>query len=251
MSSYQKINIILLEKGKPGKKHNYTTSYYHWNSTEKKTLFKDISYVENKFDSQDFMLKVGSKIESSIIGKLLFNNYKKSLIEYIDNNGSRSIFVNMRIGFFNKSFSKPQTSKEYREFKFLKREHAVIFNAFLNSNIFFFIWESVSDCWHLTMSNLDCIKLNFDAFTKEDIHSLNNLLELLEGNLIKKRKPVHTKQTAFEYQHKKEKIIIDDIDMIFQSYFKLTNQELDFLKQYQLKYRLNDEYDNYIKLVGA
>ena len=63
------------------------------------------------------------------------------------------------------------------------------------------------------------------------------------------KKYVGSKQTEYEYRHKKSKLIIDQIDEILAAYYGFTPEEVQYIKSYQLKYRMNDELENYLSIV--
>ena len=47
-----------------------------------------------------------------------------------------------------------------------------------------------------------------------------------------------------EYYPKKSKLIIDEIDKIIARHYGFTEKELDFIINYDIKYRMGDELDN-------
>ena len=115
---HQKLNIILLEKQtSQSTKKIYTTNYLHWYSENKDEIYNDIHYKENKFDTTDFLFKIGNEIEENIIQKLCFSS-QKSLAENFVPHSNHTVWLNMRMTFWNKSFMKPQKSNEYKTFLF-------------------------------------------------------------------------------------------------------------------------------------
>ncbi len=244
---HQKLNIILLEKQtSQSTKKVYTTNYLHWYAESKDEIYNDIHYKENKFVTSDFLFKIGNQIEESIIQKLCFSS-RKSLVENFVPHSNHTVWLNMRMTFWNKSFMKPQKSNEYKAFFFQSSENAMLFSALLNSNIFFFYWECISDVWHITLKDLSCLRVDFASFSVEQKEQICNLYQELETNLELNKKKIDSKQTEFEYQHKKDKILIDKIDLSFKEYFYFTEVEIEYLKNYQLKFRLNGELSNYLE----
>ena len=47
-----------------------------------------------------------------------------------------------------------------------------------------------------------------------------------------------------EYYPKKSKTILDKVDSVVSKYFKLSETELDFIINYDIKYRMGDELNN-------
>ena len=110
--------------------------------------------------------------------------------------------------------------------------------AILSSNTFFWLWETLSDCWHLTNKELNHFFLNEKELSVEDKTSLSSLNELLEIDLERNKKFVGTVQTDYEYYHKKSKHIINKIDTILAKHYGLTEEELDYIINYDIKYRM-------------
>jgi len=154
----------------------------------------------------------------------------------------------MRLLFWNKSFFEEQKSKEYKKFSFHKESFAKIFYSLTNSNLFFFFWEMVSDGWHITNKDLSTFRIDFNDFTDDIINELDIINKELILNLETNKKEVNTKQTNFEYQHKKAKVIIDKFDNIFADYFFLTEEEVNYLRYYNIRYRMNSELKNYLNI---
>ena len=248
---HQKLNIILLQKETNSKQQNlYTSNYLHWYKEEKKSVFKSINYTSNNFSTKNFYYKVGNDIEKSIIDKL--TRSKKGLLENLSLSKETKymVWLNMRLCFWNKAFLKEQESKEYKTFAFDKETDAIIFTALINSNIFYFFWECISDAWHITNKDLENFRVDFADFEKDTRDKLSSLYLKFERNLETNKDFIGSKQTQYQYQHKKDKILIDKIDVFFSDYFNLTRQELLYIRNYQLQYRMNDEMDNYLKLAA-
>ncbi len=245
---HQKLNIIIGRKNS-NKTDNYiyTSSYIHCNKSNKHLLFDNIRYIENDINTNNqFYYKVGNKIEKNILLKVL-KKTEFSIIDNIDKNGRHNVWLNMRLLFWNKSFLEEQISKEYKKFSFNQEFFATIFYSLTNSNLFFFFWELVSDGWHITNKDLSSFKINFNDFSDEMINKLETINKELMYRLEQTKKEINSKQTNFEYQHKKAKDIIDKYDNIFGKYYLLTKQEINYLKFYNIEYRMNSELNNYLK----
>jgi hypothetical protein len=108
----------------------------------------------------------------------------------------------------------------------------------MNSNLFFYFWEVNSDCWHITNRELSTFKFNL---TQINDPILAKLAIDLEADLEKKKQYVGTVQTEYEYYHKKSKPIIDEIDRVLSQHYGFTPEELDFIINYDIKYRMGGE----------
>ena len=77
-----------------------------------------------------------------------------------------------------------------------------------------------------TFTNFETIKKRVDYFK----------------DLEKKKEWVGTKQIDYEYYHKKSKPIIDEIDKVLAQHYGFTDEELDFIINYDIKYRMGKDW---------
>jgi hypothetical protein len=144
--------------------------------------------------------------------------------------------------FWVKCFLKPKKSKEYNTFFVENEKHLHSGNSIFNSSLFFMFWEIISDCWHIVSKDLRLFKSDWNNFPKE----LISLSQNLENDLEKNKKYVGTSQIDYEYYHKKSKSIIDKIDKILAQNYGFSEEELDFIINYDIKYRMGEELNNHI-----
>jgi hypothetical protein len=116
----------------------------------------------------------------------------------------------------------------------------------VNSDLFFYIWESVSDVWHITQKDLNFIKINFEEIPIETKKEIKELYIEFYNSLIKNKVYLGSKQIEYIYHHKKEKILIDKFSNKISKLFGLNNEEIEFVRNYNLRFRMNDEYENYL-----
>lgn len=236
---HQKLSIVLLNKEKINGEI-YSSKYNHWNSLEEKNLFNKISYIkiESEFRGSEFIPKIGNNIEKSIYKKI--RSKKVSILENFKETGS-PIYLTSRLCFWNKSFIKEMTSSEYKKYYLNTKDNAKVINAVLNSNLFFMFWEIVSDGWHITKKELIEFKFSLENLNESLRNRLASINDELEKDLEKNKKYVDTKQTDFEYKHKYSKDIINKIDFELSKYYLLTRKELEYILNYNLKYRMGEK----------
>lgn len=236
---HQKLNILFSKEGVGG--NLFTSSYIHWYKDDRKNIFNNIQYIKNTSKT-----KIGSEIEKNILKKI--ENHKKPLSFYFEKKPTTySLYVNIRACFFIKTSLLPQKSKEFKEIFFKTQSIRNIINSIINSNLVFLLWEVFSDGWHL-QPNFDFVKFDIEAVNPDELSRLELLSIKLNDNLEKNKVRVNTKQTEYEYKHKMAKNIMDEIDEIIGKSFKFTKKEINYLKQYNIKSRLSDYYNNYLDL---
>lgn len=111
----------------------------------------------------------------------------------------------------------------------------------LNSSLFYIWFVVYSDSRHLNSREIDNFPL---AEGKADLKQLlSELSEDYQRNKI--RKHTYYKATGNvdydEYYPKKSKPIIDEIDKVLAKHYGFTDEELDFIINYDIKYRMGDE----------
>ena len=103
--------------------------------------------------------------------------------------------------------------------------------------------------------NAECIMLDFrnhsDEAGKEisefiiptkgiDFEAFKTLTSNIEKRLEETKKYIGSKQTAYEYKHKDCKPEIDAIDDALKSIYNLTDDEIEYLRNYKVRYRTSN-----------
>ena len=242
---HQKTSIIIARKDAYNKPLIYTTKYYHWYKEERDVLFDNLQYIKNDIIDEHCCYKLGSEIEKDIFDKM---NLKQVSIESMfADKGEYKAYLNDRMCFWVKCFSGFKDSNSFKEFKFNTEEEKWVFVALANSNLFYYLWCVVSDGWHITKKDMKYFKFNYSELSETQKNTLVELAKELECDLENNKKYIGSKQVSHEYKHKKSKIIMDKIDLVLKDYYMLSEQEYNFIIYYNLKYRMNDEMDLYLK----
>lgn len=244
---HQKLTIIIAKKNKSLDSKIYTSQYYHWYKEERNEVFNKIRYVKNDYRDNRFYYKIGNTLQKDVINKI--NNVQKALSEMIKKVDTEyDVYLSTRLTFWVKSFLNNKESNEFKRFCFSSKEEALIFNAIMNSSLYYYWWETVSDCWHLTNKELELFKFDFTLLTEDQKKKLVDLSYKLEESLENNKKYIGSKQTEYEYKHKMSKCILDKIDLILADYYGLSEEEYQNIIDYNLSYRMNDELENYLKI---
>lgn len=231
---HQKLTILLGVKGK-NKCKVYSSSYYHWYSNERDGLLNNATVFPVK-PNDKYIPKIGTNYENSIFEKI--QNAKGRTLTEITRNATETlpVYLNMRGCFWMKAFSFNPGSDEYKLFNCPDEMQSYIL-CLLNSNLFFLYWTIVSDCWHITGKDLS----EFIIPTKGiDFNAFKDLASKIEQKLENTKKYIGSKQTEYEYKHKECKNEIDEIDVLLKQIYGLTNEEIDFLRNYKSRYRMSN-----------
>lgn len=231
-SVHQKLNIIIAKKG--GEKRYYTSNYKYWYKKERSTLFDNIQLNDSTDLVTDaFIPKIGNKLEQKIFKKVY--STKNSIYSRINDTG-KPLYLNMRATFWLKAFLNEHKGSEYKVFNFTDDDYYFIMCLF-NSSLFWWFWVCISDCWHITQKELKSIRIP-TSFNRE---TAKLLAEELEKMLEETKLYVGTKQTDYEYKHKSCLTAIHRIDDYISASYGLNKREAEYIKMYNLKYRIGVE----------
>ena len=239
MGVHQKLSIVLCAKGAPV---IHTTEFYRCYSREGESehLFNTLAYHLLDWDG-GVIRKFSSDVEASIYRKItqktspITTNFAPSRRM----NNTPPFHLNLRLMMWVRCFLAPKESNEYKTYyPIINKFPAEVLSAVFNSSLFFWFWESKGDCWHLTKGDMDNFHIDLAKLSDESRKCLIQLAKALELDLEENKEYVGTAQTEYEYYHKKSKDIIDDIDRVLAQFYGLTDEELDFIINYAIKYRM-------------
>jgi hypothetical protein len=137
---------------------------------------------------------------------------------------------------------------EFKELKFAKPSYAAAVFCLLNSTLFRWFIDVVSDGSHLNRREIDNVP--FDPRNASALaEPFSKLAKKLSADLKK-----HSFERKMTYSHdtltvqcivpKFSKSIIDEIDRVLSAYYSFTDDEVDFIINYDIKYRMGRGQDN-------
>ena len=126
-------------------------------------------------------------------------------------------------------------------------EAAAVLACTLNSTLFYWWFILFSDSRHLNLREIQRFPFVFGSLNHRMRRELqafcNNLMEDYQRHSL--RKECHYKTTGKvvydEFYPRFSKEILDSIDGVLASHFGLSNEELDFIINYDIKYRMGQE----------
>ena len=233
----------------------YATKYNRWYTQCRSILFDSICYTDvSKFVKSFIIPKLSYTIECSINDKLQSND--NTIANYYGSSFSKSAIYFRAAGGGYFLLIKNQKSITYIDgvLEDVKAEKEIKINdaynnsavgAIVSSSLFYWNYIAYTDCRNLTKSYID----NFPApiLVVKDVDLVTNGTALFadyESNKFTKN--TYYKSTGRnviydEYYPKRSKKIIDEIDKCIAKYYNFTEEELDFIINYDIKYRMGDE----------
>jgi len=139
-------------------------------------------------------------------------------------------------------------STQLKEMSFRTQEAARAATAVLASSLFYLWWITVSDCYHLINGPIE--HFPFDQNDRSVVRALAAIEPGLMTDMRAKsvRRVYHYKTSGRvdydEFYMKQSKGFIDRIDDALSSYYGFTPEEFDFVKNYEIKYRLGAELND-------
>jgi len=237
----QRLNIFISSKTNNNNDTLITSKVQRWASEHRKWLFKNLYF--NQSINEERIWRFSSPIEFSIYSKYSSNSvigqyvtsFKSDPLIHYRSAGLRYWIIFLRKGFNTESASN-------KEKNICNEGTANYLMAALNSNLFWWYYSINYDMFNLTDSNVFDFRINYD--TDNDVGAYAEKLENdLDNN---KLVSVVTKSSggtnqSFAYQKKLSKPIIDEIDKVLAEHYGFTDEELDFIINYDIKYRMGDE----------
>ena len=217
-----------------------TTNVLRWNADQRNLLFKCIHYEDSFINER--IWRISSKIEASIYRKYITN---KPLLYEISNDIKhrihyRSAGLRYWIIFVRNGFNTESASNKNKGFDSATK--ADYYMSALNSNLYWWYYSLNYDMFNQTDANI----LDFQLSYNEKIE-INIFAKILEEDLDKNKTLLVTNKkdgdtnVSYAYNKRLSKSIIDKIDKALAEHYGFTEEELDFIINYDIKYRMGDE----------
>jgi len=243
---------ILIYNNRNTKSKIYSTEYLKWHSAKRDSLFDSINYIEVTETIKNSVIpKIGSTIEISVWKKIeavaktietYLSNKKTSNKVVYRNSGGRywKIITNYTPHFTLDGEQKISSRESYLYTESQDYMFAII--ATLSSSTYYWWYIQNSDTRTNNPSHLKKFPINFSDVDLEKLIKLGkNLMKDYKSNsqiMIKKQKTGLTEYAQFN--PKMSKTIIDEIDEVIAPSYKLTKDELFFIKTYSIKFRMGE-----------
>ncbi|NLW36430.1 MAG: SAM-dependent methyltransferase, partial [Syntrophorhabdus aromaticivorans] len=236
----------------------FTTRFMKWASEERHNLFKRIEYqqIQNKFKSY-IISKQCEAIESQITAKLL--GQASQLGHYLQSNSKYPVYYRIGGGRYWKIFTNFQprfslngqdsvSSREnYLHFETAELRDVIV--TLLSSSLFYWYFIITTNCRDLNPSDLRNFPFKIDSMSFKHISMLLRLCRVLMEDYKSKsllKEKTSTLTGAIKYQEfypRLSKPVINEIDKILAQHYGFTDEELDFIINYDIKYRMGQGID--------
>ena len=235
----------------------YASKYNRWYTINRPQLFSNLEFVEvTKFCTSYVIPKFSRQIECDINVSIL--DVKTLISSYFSNSVGNSVYYRAAGGGYF-LLVKPTKSITYINGKLedVKAEKSVaisdIYNntniaALLSSSLFYWNYIGYTDCRNLTKSFIDNFPCPSTLAVDKSLAVIGQSL-FSDYEVNRYKKDTYYKTTGrnviyYEYYPKKSKWHIDQIDCNIALHYGFSDEELDFIINYDIKYRMGDELNN-------
>jgi hypothetical protein len=186
--------------------------------------------------------RISSEIESSIYEKYITN--RALSYEIYDSTQHcihyRSAGLRYWIIFVRNGFNTDSASNKKKGLN--SSQKADFYMAALNSSLYWWYYSLNYDMFNQTDANILDFQLTYDSEIASQQYApiLESDLDRNKTLLITNKKDGDT-NVSYAYNKKISKPIIDEIDKALAKHYGFTEEELDFIINYDIKYRMGDE----------
>ena len=242
---HSRLSIILLNKNAKTRRI-FTTEYNKWRPQERDVLFQNLAFVDStEVDSKLSIAKLGSSIEKSILDKfhgtpLVFSLYsviaRRSPIYYTRKLSHFVQILNFIPLIYDQSGNRRNPS-ELKEIWFENENTANAILGFLNSSLFSWIITIHSDCRNLNKREIEMAR--FDLTEEQHLTQLAAIAEELMVDIDSNSCMLQQGKLTIQATYPREsKSILDKLDKVLRKHYGFTDEELDFIINYDIKYRM-------------
>lgn len=247
----QRLIIEIIGKSEANN-HLYTTGIKRWYASTRNSLFNTIDYALQSNSNLKYTTSI-LKIKNDIIETGILNKiYSNKAISYLKSEKATKNLIYYRTAggrywkvISDKLSGTDAVSEKAAYFNIISSYQAI---SLISSSTFWWYYSC-----HFDMFNLKDYMIFGFRFSEPNPETLNLLDKLgkeysisLENNAEIKTINSKTKGSVEQKQYlvNKSKDIIDKIDTVLAKHFNFSNEELDFIINYDIKNRMGKELDN-------
>jgi hypothetical protein len=266
----QRLAIILLKNVAPSAL--FASPYRHWYEQERPHLFATLTYAPASLWTQTGLpLKSGSALAERIFARLVQHARpgqqrtaqrffvledseeaeqaaRVAVLDQSDPADGPSVWVHDGPTYWVRALPfapnvglTAQRSNHYQRLPVQSQDEAFILSAILSSSTFYFFYKLVSNCRDLSLKELSNFPVgSLQPVCKQRLLPLGKrLAQRLRETATRCVRQYPGGQVVYEEYHPAcAREILDSIDAVLAEHYGLTAEELDFVQNYEIKYRL-------------
>jgi hypothetical protein len=231
----------------------WTAPYQHWYEIERERLFSTLVYCRaSRWEHTGMPIKSGHRVVEHIFSRLSQQKALHWLLPQRSN--TAGVWVHDGPTYWVRAFPfepnlgmKSSRSHHYHRIPARTPEEAAMLSALLSSSTFYLFYKMISNCRDLGPK--EWRQMPF-ARPQPDIETLliqsgKALARRLHATASKRTRQYASGPVVYEeYYPARARAILDDIDRILARHYGFTEQELDFILNYDSKYRMGREHES-------
>ncbi len=249
----QRLAIYIVQRGSKAFPLLYATRYNKWHEQFRLHLFDMLEYADvTQVSFQSSVPKIYSEVEQNLWEKLSsFSVLSRQLATrraaytiYFHNAPYYFMRVIDFVSYFWNERDGERLSTQLKSLYLTSELDAAVVTAGLNSSLFYWWYVILSDCRHLNMREVRSFPIGIDqmeASLKQQLSQLSyELMVDLRRNARRRETNYQTTGRVVydEFYSRHSKPIIDKIDRVLAQHYGFTDEELDFIINYDIKYRM-------------
>ena len=250
----KRLTIWLAKQGKEATPLLCLSNYRRWMSEERDALFSKTEFVSGNSSSQlvgDSIPKIRTQNESRILARLSKEN---PLERYLTEISPHVVYYTRKLRYFVQFFDfvplikdskgKKLEPSELKELHFGSEGQKEVAISVLNSSLFFWFFCAFSDVRNVNRRELLTFRCSLDKMKPEVISDLRKLSRRLMKDFERNSRLLTGNYGGYgvlsiqSFQPRLSKPILDEIDVVLAEHYGFTPEELDFILNYDIKYRL-------------
>jgi hypothetical protein len=224
-----------------------STKYHHWYAEERSSLLMLLQYhISETYPNLNRIPQVGDAEAAAVLANLQSNQkncianfyaavHSGFLMHY--HRSPRYWIRGMDFEQYFKSETRERSIHHFRNLYFKTETEGKSIGAFLNSSLFFFWFISLGNGRNLTGTDVEQFTVGDFSFpiTQELCSLFDKLMIDYKFHSINR---IRQDCEFQESRPSKSKPIIDEIDRVLAEHYGFTHEELDFIINYDIKYRM-------------
>ena len=251
----QRVSIFFGEKTE-SETEVFTTSYKIWYKHERPNLFKKIEYVPvHGLKETENVPKLGESIELGIYDKVYSQKHVLGEVMLSAKNNNNFVFHTAG-GYWLKAFDFMPVFKNEKTGKDKSTKYQVVslredinpklVIAIINSTLFYWCWvqnTAVRDFYRPEIERFPMDLSEISECDKAKLCALSDelMISYQEHSIFQERNGVNGKTILQEFHPSANKQIVDQIDMVLANVYGFSDEEVEFIKAFQCRFRLVEE----------
>lgn len=230
----------------------YSTSYQKWTSDNREGLIERMAYVEVPHARPSFWVpKLGHEIETGILEKVLS---VPTTVSHFASKTDNWIYYRTTGGLYWKVFTdfapkfrlngRPGSSSRETHFAVAHRAHTKPMIGVLSSGLFWWWYTITSNLRDLNPADIQSFPVPKSALDDSALRTASEryLKDIVANSTMLVREQKSTGRTETQsFKIQKSKHLIDAIDRTLSMHYGFSDEELDFILNYDIKYRMGGE----------